>query len=440
MAETIARSAKSAFEASQLIDASQRNGVLEDIQRRLQQRKDEVLAANKQDLEAARSANLSTSLVSRLDLSRPGKFEALLSSLTEVAVLPVPTGRTTYAKQLDDGLELFRVTCPIGVLLVIFEARPEVVISIAALAIKSGNAAILKGGKESAHTTAVLSSVIQASLAATSYPSELIQTVSTRAEISSLLSQDKYIDLVMPRGGNALVRSIKEQTKIPVMGHADGICSIYLDSSADERKALRIVKDAKMDYPAACNAVETLLVHETLVESLWPKLARQLLGEGITLYCDEKTLAAAESHANLHPATADAFDTEWLDLSLSVRVVSDVSAAIEHINTHSSHHTDSIITETDAHAAAFTRGLSSANIFVNASTRFADGQRYGLGTEVGISTGKTHARGPVGLEGLCIYKWVLQSKREEGSVVGDFAKGGGGRTYTHKDLAKEAPF
>lgn len=245
-AEQIARAAKEAYESSQLIDASQRNGVLSDIQSRLQACKEEVLAANAKDLEAARSADLSSSLISRLDLSRPGKFDALISSLTEVAVLPVPTGLTTYAKELEPGLELYRVTCPIGVLLVIFEARPEVVISIAALAIKSGNAAILKGGKESTHTTNVLSSVIQASLAATHYPSSLIQTVSTRAEISSLLSQDKYIDLVMPRGGNALVKSIKEQTKIPVMGHADGICSIFLDETASEAKVLRIVRDAKV--------------------------------------------------------------------------------------------------------------------------------------------------------------------------------------------------
>ncbi|KAI5451806.1 glutamate-5-semialdehyde dehydrogenase [Naganishia albida] len=453
-AEEIAKAARQAYEDSQLVDASERDLALRSIADHLASHRDEILAANAKDMEAANAllaeGKLSSSLVSRLDLTRPGKFDAMLQGIQEVVDLPIPTGRTTYAKELDDGLELYRVTCPIGVLLVIFEARPEVVVNIAALAIKSGNAAILKGGKESLHTATLLASLIQQSLSSGKLPPALIQAVSTRGEISALLAQEKYIDLVMPRGGNALVQSVKDQTKIPVMGHADGICNIYVDEGADVEMAKRIVEDAKLDYPAACNAVETLLLHESTVKSLWPELAAHLLSASIKLHCDEASLSALKSSpATQHlreldslvdAASPDAYDTEYLCPEMAVKVVPSVSAAIQHINTHSSHHTDSIITPTEAHAGTFIRGLSSANVFWNASTRFADGQRYGLGTEVGISTGKTHARGPVGLEGLCIYKWVLRSQRKEGSVVGEFGSGQGKKQYTHKQLSKESPF
>jgi glutamate-5-semialdehyde dehydrogenase len=249
-AEEIAKAARQAYEDSQLVDPSERDVALRSISQHLSEHRDEILAANAKDMDAANAllaqGKLSASLVSRLDLTRPGKFDAMLQGIQEVVDLPLPTGRTTYAKELDQGLELYRVTCPIGVLLVIFEARPEVVVNIAALAIKSGNAAILKGGKESIHTATLLSSLIQQSLSSGKLPPALIQAVSSREEISALLSQEKYIDLVMPRGGNALVQSVKDQTKIPVMGHADGICNIYVDQGADLEMAKRIVKDAKV--------------------------------------------------------------------------------------------------------------------------------------------------------------------------------------------------
>ncbi|KAJ9127468.1 hypothetical protein QFC24_000877 [Naganishia onofrii] len=435
-AEEIAKAARQAYEDSQLVDPSERDVALRSISQHLSEHRDEILAANAKDMDAAiallAQGKLSASLVSRLDLTRPGKFDAMLQGIQEVVDLPLPTGRTTYAKELDEGLELYRVTCPIGVLLVIFEARPEVVVNIAALAIKSGNAAILKGGKESIHTATLLSSLIQQSLSSGKLPPALIQAVSSREEISALLSQEKYIDLVMPRGGNALVQSVKDQTKIPVMGHADGICNIYVDQGADLEMAKRIVKDAKV------------------IESLWPSLAAHLLSASITLHCDETSLSALRSSSVTKSlpeleklvlrASPEDFDTEYLCPEMAVKVVPSVSAAIQHINTHSSHHTDSIITPSEQNAGTFIRGLSSANVFWNASTRFADGQRYGLGTEVGISTGKTHARGPVGLEGLCIYKWVLRSERKEGSVVGEFGSGKDKKQYTHKQLSKESPF
>ncbi|KAJ9096343.1 hypothetical protein QFC21_005163 [Naganishia friedmannii] len=453
-AEEIAKAARQAYEDSQLVDPSERDVALRSISQHLSEHRDEILAANAKDMDAANAllaqGKLSASLVSRLDLTRPGKFDAMLQGIQEVVDLPLPTGRTTYAKELDEGLELYRVTCPIGVLLVIFEARPEVVVNIAALAIKSGNAAILKGGKESIHTATLLSTLIQQSLSSGKLPPALIQAVSSREEITALLSQDKYIDLVMPRGGNALVQSVKDQTKIPVMGHADGICNIYVDEGADLEMAKRIVKDAKLDYPAACNAVETLLLNESVVDVLWPALAAHLLSASITLHCDETSMSALRSSSATQslpelgklvlPASPEDFDTEYLCPEMAVKVVPSVSVAIQHINTHSSHHTDSIITPSEQNAGTFIRGLSSANVFWNASTRFADGQRYGLGTEVGISTGKTHARGPVGLEGLCIYKWVLKSERKEGSVVGDFGSGKDKKQYTHKQLSKESPF
>ena len=397
----------------------------------------------------------------------------MLQGITDVAALPVPTGLVTFAKELSPGLELHRVTCPIGVLLVIFEARPEVVVNIAALAIKSGsssapssstssaddetgNAAILKGGKESLQTATLLSSLIAKALSTTSIPTTFVQSVSTRSEISSLLAQDRYIDLVMPRGGNELVRSIQNSTRIPVMGHADGICAVYLDESADQEKAVRVtveskvsrgdlsvVDQRKIDYMAACNAAETLLVHESLLSSVWPVVAAALLEKKVNLRCDERSLNAVSSlplASGLCTASSPSdYDSEFLGPTLAVETVDSATAAIQHVNAHSSHHTDTIVTESDASMSAWCRGLDSANVFVNASTRFADGTRYGLGTEVGISTGKTHARGPVGLDGLVIYKYMMRSTVRGGSLIADHEKDGNGKGYSHKDLPRGKP-
>ncbi|GMK59194.1 hypothetical protein CspeluHIS016_0702090 [Cutaneotrichosporon spelunceum] len=442
-AEAIAINARRAFEASQLVPASERDVALTAIRTALSEQRAAVLEANKADMDAARplveAGKLSASLFSRLDLAKPGKYDSMLQGIADVAALPLPTGQVTFAKELGPGLALHRVTCPVGVLLVIFEARPEVVVNIAALAIKSGNAAILKGGKESTQTATLLSRIIGEALGQTQIPSTFVQTVSTRSEIAALLAQDKYIDLVMPRGGNELVTSIKNQTRIPVMGHADGICAVYLDESADETKAVRVAVESKIDYMAACNAAETLLVNEAIVTTLWPKVANALSAVDVTLRCDAPTLAAlqgepAASHAQ--PSTAADYDTEFLGPEIAVMAVPSTAEAIRHINAHSSHHTDAIVTEDEESMSAWARGLDSANCFINASTRFADGTRYGLGTEVGISTGKTHARGPVGLDGLVIYKYVLRSEKGDGSVIADHEKGQG---YTHTDLARDKP-
>ncbi|EIW71445.1 hypothetical protein TREMEDRAFT_42828 [Tremella mesenterica DSM 1558] len=445
-AETIAIAARRAFEESQLVDEKERDVALTAIQEVLTRHKDEVLTANKKDMEAAQALaeerKLSSSLVSRLDLSRPGKYEAMIRGVSDVAALPAPTGIVTFAKELGPGLELHRVTCPIGVLLVIFEARPEVVVNIAALAIKSGNAAILKGGKESLNTSTILSSLISTALSKTSIPSTFVQSVSTRSEISSLLAQDKYIDLVMPRGGNALVSSIKNSTRIPVMGHADGICAVYLDETAVEEKAIRVVVESKIDYMAACNSAETLLLHPSSLSTIWPKVALALISHSITLKCDPQSLSALSSISSsstlIKPSIPEDYTTEFLGPTIAIAVVPSIHAAIQHINQHSSHHTDSIVTESFENMSIWCKGLDSANCFINASTRFADGTRYGLGTEVGISTGKTHARGPVGLDGLVIYKYILRSVNDGGNIIADFEKGSKG--YTHIDIPKVIPF
>ncbi|PPR00509.1 hypothetical protein CVT26_009893 [Gymnopilus dilepis] len=447
--EEIARTAKAAFEASQLVSSSERVKALQVIRKQLEQRKTEILAANAEDLKAAQTevdaGRMSQSLLSRLDLGRGDKWDAMLQGIDDVASLPDPTGIVTYASELDEGLELYRVTCPIGVLLVVFEARPEVVVNIAALAIKSGNAAILKGGKESNRTTLLLSEAVSAGLAQTSLPPKYIQTVQTRAEVSSLLKQDRYIDLVIPRGSQSLVRNIQNNTNIAVMGHADGLCSVYLDEKADLEKAVRVVVDSKINYPSACNSVETLVVHESLLQTIWPAVAKALLEVNVKLLCDPPTLQALQSlspapsnlQTHVEPAAPDAYTTEHLSLILSVITVPSLQAAIQHINAHSSHHTDSIVTESEEAGSIFCAAVDSAGTFINASTRFADGFRYGFGTEVGISTGRIHARGPVGLEGLVIYKYKMRSKDKAGHIVGEF--GPGKKQYKHSKINTTTP-
>ncbi|KII87484.1 hypothetical protein PLICRDRAFT_43129 [Plicaturopsis crispa FD-325 SS-3] len=452
-AHAIAKAAKTAFEASQLLPASERILALLEIIKELNNSKAEILAANREDMQAAQleveSGRMSESLMKRLDLGRGDKWDSMIAGVANVADLPDPTGNVTYARELDDDLELYRVSCPIGVLLVIFEARPEVVVNIASLAIKSGNAAILKGGKESNRTTKLLSQAIATGLSQTSLPETYVQTIQTRTEVSSLLEMDQYIDLVIPRGSNSLVQSIQKSTRIPVMGHADGLCHIYLDESADVQKAIRVVIDSKLDYPSACNSVETLVVNQAVLHTVWPEVASSLLAANVNLLCDPLTLKALELISpppqniatHVQPSTAASYATEHLSLTLSVVTVPSLQFAIQFINSHSSHHTDSIITESDLSASVFCRGVDSAGTFMNASTRFADGFRYGFGTEVGISTGRIHARGPVGLEGLVTYKYMMRSRGASGHVVGDFGVGEGKKKYKHARIeATTVPF
>lgn len=441
-----ARAAKSASHVLATLSAEARNDALTAIHAGLTAARDEILAANARDLELARQAaadgKLSASLVSRLDLGKPGKWEDMLKGILDVRDLEDPVGRVTLRTKLDDGLELERVTCPIGVLLIIFEARPEVIANIAALAVKSGNAAILKGGKESTESFVAISTVISNALSQTQVPNDAIQLVTTRESIPQLLALDRDIDLVIPRGSNELVRYIKENTKIPVLGHADGLCSIYLTSSADPKLAADVVVDAKTSYPAACNSVETLLVQESALTTVFPAVAAALAAKNVELRCDApskaavmSSLASSESsipNVVVQDATDKDYDTEFLSLTLAIKTVPDVSAAIAHINAHGSHHTEAILTSDKEEAERFMSAVDASGAYWNASTRFADGMRYGFGTEVGISTNKIHSRGPVGLEGLMIYKYKI---RGQGHVSAVYGEGEGKRRFKHESLA-----
>lgn len=432
-----AQAAKSASHVLATLSADARNDALTAIHGALSAARDDILAANARDLDLARQAaadgKLSQSLVSRLDLGKPGKWEDMLKGILDVRELEDPVGRVTLRTKLDQGLDLERVTCPIGVLLIIFEARPEVIANIAALAIKSGNAAILKGGKESTESFIAISTVISNALDKTQVPNGAIQLVTTRDVIPQLLALDKYIDLVIPRGSNELVRYIKDNTKIPVLGHADGLCSIYLDSSADPELAATVIVDSKTNYPAACNSLETLLVQESALTTILPGVASALAAKGVELRADPASKAALSSVSglNLVDSTEQDYHTEFLSLTLAIKTVSGLSEAIAHINSHGSHHTDVIITSTKEDAETFMNAVDSAGVYHNASTRFADGTRYGFGTEVGISTNKIHSRGPVGLEGLMIYKYKI---RGHGQVSAAYGEGEGKKRYLHERL------
>lgn len=433
-----AAAAKHASHQLATLPAAARNDALTAVHSALAAAKEDILAANARDMEQAQKAaadgSLSSSLVSRLDLSKPGKWEDMLQGILDVRGLEDPVGRVTLRTRIDDGLELERVTCPIGVLLIIFEARPEVIANIAALAIKSGNAAILKGGKESTESFVAIASVIVSALKSTQVPNEAVQLVTTRDAVSDLLSQDRFVDLVIPRGGNDLVRYVKNNTRIPVLGHADGLCSVYIANDADPALVIDVVVDSKTNYLAACNAAETLLVSRgTALTTILPAVASALAAKGVTLRCDSESLAAVQDTvgAAAKEATAEDFDTEFLSLDIAVKTVDGLDAAITHINTHGSHHTDAILTASSKDAERFMAAVDSAGVYWNASTRFADGMRYGFGTEVGISTNKIHSRGPVGLDGLMIYKYKLRGK---GQVAGSYGEGEGKRRFIHKTL------
>lgn len=436
MAEQIAKDANKSFGVIKTLTNDDRSDALRRIASALKEARSEVLAANKQDMDYAKEHDLDYSLVKRLDLSRGDTYDAMVQGVIDVANLPDPVGRVTLAKKIDEGLNLYRVTAPLGVLLIIFESRPEVIANISALAVKSGNCAILKGGKESYHSFKAIADIINNTLADTKVPQSAIQLIQTRGEVFDLLAQDRYIDLVIPRGSNLLVRYIKDNTKIPVLGHADGICSIFIDKEADIEKACRVVVDSKTNYPAACNAVEQLLICPEVANE--PEKLRKLLSclvaANVKLHVTPEIKQRIDSSIDpsfILDAAPDAFDKEYLTPDISVAIVHDVSAAVTHINEHSSKHTDCIVTENKDTADVFLKGIDSAGVYWNCSTRFADGFRYGFGTEVGISTNKIHARGPVGLEGLMSYQYQLKG---DGHIASEYVGAGGSKVFVHEDL------
>jgi glutamate-5-semialdehyde dehydrogenase len=446
----IATASKLASRVLAPLDTPTRNAALEAMARALEKASAELLAANAEDLRLAESLSgedkLAPATLARLKLSE-GKLQEMVAQMRSVAALPDPLGRVLDAMELDDsdpslppassakptGLHLQKISVPLGVLAVIFEARPDAVTQIAALALKSGNAVILKPGREVERTAAALVRVLREAVARQNLPPEAVALVHGRARVDELLAMHDLIDMVIPRGGKALVEYVQANTRIPVLGHAEGVCHIYVDRSFDEALALRVIDDAKTDYPAVCNAVETVLVHREIAADFLPKLAARLRGRGVKLHGDAATRELLLAALDIQLLAVQDWHTEYGDLAISIGVVDSLDAAIEHIHAHGSSHTESILTEDAATAERFLREVDSAGVFHNVSTRFADGYRYGFGAEVGVSTSKFHARGPVGLEGLTTYKYVL---RGHGHIAADYRvsnkTGMAARTFTHR--------
>ncbi len=404
--------------------AQSRNQALTNVVKQLNENQAQIFAANEQDLAEAQTNHIPEAVMKRLKFTQQ-KLQAVIEGIEKLVELPDKVFEKQFVRELDKGLTLVKETCPIGVIGVIFEARPDAMVQIASLCIKSGNCAILKGGSETKHTNKVLFSLIYQAAIESGLPKNCLFQAQLRDEISELLACHASVDLLIPRGSNAFVQYIMDNTKIPVMGHADGLCHIYVDKEFDLEKAIPIIIDAKTQYTAACNAVETLLVHKDAADKLMPKLMEAFEEHQISL-CASRDLAE-QYHCSV--AKDEDFATEYLDLMLSAKTVETVEEAVYHINQYGSHHTDCIITENKETAEYFMRMVDSAGVYQNCSTRFADGFRYGFGAEVGISTGKIHARGPVGLEGLLTYKYKLYGN---GQIVDDYATGK--KTFHFREL------
>jgi glutamate-5-semialdehyde dehydrogenase len=428
----IAVAAKQASRVLASLDEAGRNAALEAMAKAVEAASAEVLAANADDMRLAEGLGggdvLSASTLSRLKLTNV-KLQEMVDQVRSVAALPDPLGRQLDAIELDAALEMEKISVPLGVLAVIFEARPDAVTQIAALALKSGNAAILKPGREVEQTAVALVSVLRAALAEQGLPQDAIALVLGRERVGELLAMHSLVDMAIPRGSKPLVEYVQANTRIPVLGHAEGVCHIYVDNAADQAMALRVIEDAKTDYPAACNAVETVLVHREIAAEFLPRLAERCLARGIAMHGDATVQMLLRDIPTI--STVDDWHREYGELELSIGVVPSLDAAMEHIHEHGSVHTESIITDDAAAAERFLREVDAASVMHNASTRFADGFRYGFGAEVGISTSKFHARGPVGLEGLTTYKYVV---RGNGQVAGDY-RGADARAFTHRRRA-----
>ncbi|MDA0999421.1 MAG: glutamate-5-semialdehyde dehydrogenase [bacterium] len=429
--DQICAEARRAALAMAPLDTEARNDALLAMADAIERDAVEILEANAADAAAAGEAvargEMSGALLKRLVLDPP-KVQGMAEGVRAVAALPDPVGRVTYAMLLDEGLILRRVTCPLGVIAAVFESRPDALVQIAALCLKAGNAAILKGGREALHSNRALAALLSAAAASKgSVPAAAVQLVEAREEVDALLGRDDAIDLIIPRGGNDFVRHVKTHSRIPVLGHADGICHLYVDASADLEMAVSLAVDAKTQYAAVCNAIETLLVHEKMAERFLPELAAALRAKGVELRGCART---REIISDVKPAEEADWSTEYLDLILSVRVVDTLDAAIDHINRYGSRHTEAIVTTDDDTARMFLSRVDAASVMWNASTRFADGFRYGFGAEVGISTDKIHARGPVGLEGLVTYKYIVEG---DGHRAAEY-DGAGARPFLHRPL------
>ena len=425
--EQTARLARRASRELAACSSERKNAALTAVRDALRARAEAIIGANQQDIEQAKRNHLSQPLLKRLKFDE-AKLNEACAGLDSLIGLGDPVGKTLATTELDAGLELYKVSCPIGVIGVIFESRPDALVQISSLCLKSGNAVLLKGGSEAAQTNRILAETITQAAASAGLPDGWLGLMETRSDVAAMLAADEDIDLIIPRGSNEFVRHIMDNTRIPVMGHADGICHVYVDAAADLAMAVRLTVDSKCQYVAVCNAAETLLVHQAVAADFLPALKTEMDGRGVELRgCDRTRRIIA-----CYPANEQDWRTEYLDAILSIRVVDSLDEAIEHINTYGSGHTDAIVTGDRQAAMHFMALVDSADVFWNASTRFADGYRYGLGAEVGISTSKLHARGPVGMEGLLIYKWHLVGA---GHIVAEYT-GPSGRPFTHRPLDK----
>ena len=423
-----ANNAKNASVILSSLDTKIKNQALTNVAETLRKNTDSIIDANNKDLALAKvsveEGKLSKAVFNRLKADE-NKINSMIEGIYDVIKLKDPINQVMFTRELADGLILKKVSCPIGVIGVIFEARPDVLAQISALAIKSGNAVILKGGKETINTNSVIFDIINDALKNTdSFPDNVINLLFSHEDVKEMLSEDKSIDLIIPRGSNSLVKYIQENTKIPVLGHASGICHIFADESADFDKALRVIEDAKCQYPAACNAVETILIHEKIANEFLPVFLEKMNQLGVKVNGDDFCQKFDSSIGNV-----ENWSLEYGEKELSVKIVDSVESAVNHINNFGSGHTDCILTENTNSVKYFMDRVDSAGVYHNVSTRFADGFRYGFGAEVGISTNKTHARGPVGLEGLTIYKYQIFGN---GDIVSEFCSGK--RHFTHIDL------
>jgi glutamate-5-semialdehyde dehydrogenase len=403
-----------------------KNNALRTIAQKLKEREGEIIEANTKDIERSTKENLDAPLLKRLKFDSE-KIDGVIAGIHSLIALPEPVGSTLSSTELDSGLELYKVSCPIGVIGVIFESRPDALVQISSLCLKSGNSVLLKGGSEAKETNKILAEIINSASLEANIEKGWIQLLETRNDVNEMLALDEYIDLIIPRGSNEFVQYIMNNSNIPVLGHADGICHVYIDKEADIDMAINVAVDSKCQYVAVCNAAETFLIHADVAETVLPKLADKLAEHSVEIFGCDKT----QKIISCSPATEESWKTEYLDYKVSIKVVADITEAILHINTYGSGHTESIVTKNASQAELFMNLADSGNVFWNCSTRFSDGFRYGLGAEVGISTNKIHARGPVGLEGLLIYKWKVKGS---GQVADDYATGKA--TFTHNPLNK----
>jgi len=428
MSTKLASKAKEASRILQGLTSEQRKEIIIAVADSIKKRQAEILEENQKDIKIAESQSISRSLISRLKLTTQ-KINTLVTGLIQLAKSDEPLGKVLHEAELAENLILKKETVPLGLLLVIFESRPDVLPQVAGLALKSGNGLLLKGGKEAANSNRILHEIIVDAVhkCNEAVPKEVIGLVETREEVKNLLAMDQYINLVIPRGSADLVRYIQQESKIPVLGHAEGICHIFIDEDAPLERVIPIIIDAKTDYPSACNAIETLLIHEKWPKQNVTKLISALELNKVELFGGNKASILFDL------PQAQGFKTEYGDLGLTIEFVSSIEEAVNHINTYGSGHTDSIITDNKKSEEYFTSQVDSACVFTNSSTRFADGFRFGLGAEVGISTSKIHARGPVGIEGLLSTKWILRSTEEKGSIASEFNSGE--KQFTHKVIS-----